>query len=570
MAVANTIDITLPNYGTIRGSVDAQRQVAIFRNVPYAHAPVRWRVAAKPQPWTGVRDATIQGPSCPQGVSLYPLGKIVPESMLQVGTHPTYSFGVEHSEVDSLNLNIFVPLSALKEGAEPVPVMTWIHGGALRNGANCVPLYDARNLVEHSIKLNQPVIVVAVNYRLAAYGFMASKELQQDMEHYASTSTTPVSLYDQSVGNWGLQDQKLAFEWVRENIAALGGNNRSVTAWGESAGSLSLHYHMLIPAHRGLFDHAIMQSGVVGTMAAGVVEQDGQPIFDRLVDILGIPKDLDGVEKVRRLREVPMDELTRASDLAGPGLNFVPYYDGGKLLPSTLPIQTWSTQISSYDPSVKSIMLGTNKDEGTAFAAAFGDAKLADYPELVKKFAPSPQLIPLFESVYGVPQSDKDAGRILAAVVGDLVFQYPVQQVADTLLELKKSRGEDFHFVRYHYDVALNKMQEIVPGLGAMHAGELPIIFRPPFSETVLTESELALSTEIQKRWIAFANQKPVTAEGGAVAEVEKDQAIIWTHDHRVDVGKGRRLSKEAIVFWETIFKFKLQRVQAALSPREE
>lgn len=61
MSAANTVDITLPNYGTIRGSVDIQRQVAIFRNVPYAHAPVRWRVAVKPQPWTGVRDATIQG-----------------------------------------------------------------------------------------------------------------------------------------------------------------------------------------------------------------------------------------------------------------------------------------------------------------------------------------------------------------------------------------------------------------------------------------------------------------------------------------------------------------------------
>ncbi|KAG9061187.1 hypothetical protein KI688_007525 [Linnemannia hyalina] len=570
MTVENTIDITLPNYGTIRGSVDTQRQVAIFRNVPYAHAPVRWRVAVKPQPWTGVRDATIQGPSCPQGATLYPLGRLVPASMLKIGSHPTYPFGVEHSEVDGLNLNIFVPLSALKEGAEPVPVMTWIHGGALRTGANYVHLYDARNLVEHSIKLNQPVIVVAVNYRLAAFGFIASKELQQDMEHYASTSSTPVSLYDQSVGNWGLQDQKLAFEWVRENIAALGGNNRNVTAWGESAGSLSLHYHMLIPAHKGLFDHAIMQSGVVGTMAAGVVELDGQQLFDRLVETLGIPKDLDGVEKVKRLREVPMDELSRASDLAVPGLQFVPYHDGGKLLPSTLPIQTWSTQISSYDPSVKSIMLGTNKDEGTVFASAFGDAKLATFPELVKKFAPSPQLIPLFDSIYGIPQSDKDASRILAAVVGDLIFQYPVQQVADTLLELKKSRGDDFHLERYYYDVTLNKMDEIIPGLGAMHAGELPIIFGPPFSDTVLTESELALSTEIQKRWIAFANQKPVTAEGGEVADSEKDQAIIWTHDHRVEVGKGRRLNKEAIVFWETIFKFKLQRVQAALAPREK
>lgn len=429
---------------------------------------------------------------------------------------------------------------------------------------------DARNFVEHSVKLSQPVIVVAVNYRLAAFGFLASRELQQDMEHYAATSATPISAYDQSVGNWGLQDQKLAFEWVRENISAFGGNNRNVTAWGESAGSLSLHYHMLIPAHRGLFDHAIMQSGVVATMAAGVVEQDGQPVFDRLVEFLSIPMHLDGVEKIKRLREVPMDELARASDAVGPGLQYIPYHDGGKLLPSILPIQAWSTQISSYDPTVKSIMLGTNKDEGSAFAVMFGVPKVASYPELVKKFAPSPQLASLFESIYGVPQSDVDAVRILAEVAGDLIFQYPTQQIADTLLELKKTRGEGFKLERYHYDVALNKMEEIVPGLGAMHAGELPIIFGPPFFDTVLTESELALSAEIQKRWIAFANQKPVTAEDGAVADAEKNQAIIWTHDHRVEVGKARRLSKEAMVFWETITKFKLQRVQVALASREE
>ncbi|KAF9130749.1 hypothetical protein BGW39_002706 [Mortierella sp. 14UC] len=566
-----TIDITLPKYGTIRGSVDTMRQVAVFKNIPYAHVPVRWRIAVKPQPWSGVRDATVQGPSCPQGISLYPLGKIIPESLLKVGTHPNpaYAFGVEHSELDGLNLNIFVPLSALAEGAEPLPVMTWIHGGAYRNGANCVPLYDARNFVQHSIRLNQPVIVVTVNYRLAAYGFLASKELQADMDHHVHNSTTPISPYAQSIGNWGLQDQKLAFEWVRENISSLGGDPRNVTAWGESAGSLSLHYHMLIPAHRGLFDHAILQSGVVATMSAGTV-QDGQAIFDKLVELLKIPADLDAVEKVKRLREVPMDELTAAADLAGTGLNYVPCHDGGKLIPSSVPIQAWSTQVSSYDPSVKSIMIGTNKDEGTAFAAAFGAPSLAAFPELVKKFAPSPQLIPLFESIYGVPQSDEDVGRILAAVVGDLIFQYPTQQVVDTLVEHKNSRGDDLTLVRYHYDVGLSKMEEIVPGLGAMHAGELPIIFGPPFSETVLNEPELALSTEIQKRWIAFANQKPVLDANGQQADATKDEAIIWTHDHRVEVGKGRRLSKEAIVFWETITKFRLQRVQQALTPREE
>lgn len=157
---------------------------------------------------------------------------------------------------------------------------------------------DARNFVARSVELNQPVIVVAPNYRLAIFGFLASKELQQEMDEYVRQSPTPISDYDQSVGNWDLQDQRLAFEWVRENIGALGGDGRDVTAWGESAGSFSIHYHMLIPAYYGLFDRAILQSGVVGTMPAKTVEPEGQAVFDKLLTVFNIPADLDALEKV--------------------------------------------------------------------------------------------------------------------------------------------------------------------------------------------------------------------------------------------------------------------------------
>ncbi|KAF9102057.1 hypothetical protein BGX29_004980 [Mortierella sp. GBA35] len=569
--IADTIDITLPNYGTIRGSVDTDRQIAIFFNVPYGHVPERWRVAVKPQPWTGVRDATVQGPACPQGPTqsvLAPLVKLVPEGCRQVGNNPKYEFGVEQSERDGLNMNIYVPLSVLVKGVEPIPVMTWVHGGGFRDGANCVPLYDARNFVQHSIQLSQPVIVVAINYRLATFGFLASKELQEDMDEYVRNSPTPVSLYDQSVGNWGLQDQKLAFEWVRENISVYGGDSRNVTAWGESAGSFSLHYHMLIPAHHGLFDHAILQSGVVGTMPAGTIEQDGQAIFDKLLETLKIPADLDAVEKVKRMRAVPMDELTQATETAFSVMAYGPFHDGGKFMPSTMPIQTWSTHISSYDLNLKSIMIGSTRDEGS-FALFLGEAKLSAYPGFVQMFVPDPELVPLFESAYGIPKSDEEVAKLLTAFVGDMQFQYPIAQTIDTLLELKKARGDDFQFVQYHYDVELSKMREMAPGMGAMHAGELPVIFGPPFSEQVFTRSEMALSKEMQKRWIGFANQKPVVDESGNFANPEKDEAIIWTYDHRVEVGKGRRLSKEAIVFWDTMAKPKLQKIQQGLSSRE-
>ncbi|KAG0372395.1 hypothetical protein BGX24_000311 [Mortierella sp. AD032] len=565
MSTANTIDITLPSYGTIRGTVDTARQVAIFRNVPFAHVPERWRVAVKVQPWSGIRDATTQGPVPPQAPSLTPLAKMVPEKYFQIGTNPNYQFGVEHSEQNSLNMNIFVPLSALKEGAKPIPVLTWIYGGSLRSGSNTIPVYDACNFVNHSIKLNQPVLVVQPNYRLAAFGFLASKELQEDMDEYVRNSPTPIPLYDQSIGNWGLQDQKLAFEWVRENIAALGGDNKNVIAWGESAGSLSVHYHMLIPAHHGLFDHAILQSGTVGTIAAGTIELDGQKTFDTLLINLDIPLGLSGAEKIKRLRAIPMDELTKAADSATTGLGYKPIHDSGKMLPSAMPIQAWATLPSSYDPNLKSVLIGTNKDEGFTFAMAFGDRNLTTWPGLVQKFAPSPQLLPLFDSIYGVPKTDEDVAKISADYAGDLIFQYPNEQVVDTLLALSKSREGKFKLERYHYDVETTKISELFPGCGSIHGAELLFVFNPPMAETILTKSELVVAQEMQKRWISFANQDTVFADGKNVARVEKDEAVVWRKDYRVEVGKGRRLSDQAMVFWETVTKFKLAQIQKSL-----
>lgn len=213
-------------------------------------------------------------------------------------------------------------------------------------------------------------------------------------------------------------------------------------------------------------------------------------------------------------------------------------------------------------------MIGSTRDEGTAFATALGETKVSRYPSIIQQFVLIPDLVPLFQSAYGIPKTDSEVRKLLDEFIGDMVFQYSIEQVATTLLDLQKLRGGPQHFqlLRYQHNVTLNRIQELFPSLNAMHAGELPIMFRPPLSELVLTEPELRLSREIQRHWIAFAYQKSITVNGGGqVADAEKGEALIWTEDHRVEVGRGRILSSEVQAFWDAMTKAKLQQVQQAL-----
>ncbi|KAF9922987.1 hypothetical protein FBU30_006890 [Linnemannia zychae] len=575
---ADTIDITLSNGGILRGSVDIQRQVAIFRNVPFARVPERWRAAAKAKSWTGVRDATLQGPVPPHVPTENPQIDLIPEKDATIGSslNKLHQFGVEHSEEEGLNSNIFVPLSALEGRDVQIPVLAFIYGGSFRTGSNAFPLYDARKFVEHSVQLGQPIIVVVPNYRMAAFGFLASKELQEDIDEYVRTSPTPIPLYDQSVGNWGLQDQKLAFEWIRENIVSFGGDHRNVTAFGQSVGSIALHHHMVLPAHYGLFDRAILQSGAIGTMWTGTVEQTGQPIFDRLIEILGIPSTLSSREKVKRLRAVPIDELTQASDEAGPRLGYRPFHDGGKIFPFNIPVETWADRPSSYDPSLKAVLIGANTNEGYGLDRDFGVNNLKTWPKLLPTFLPSPEFVPLYEAAYGIPEKDEDVNKILSEHLGDTVFYYHIERAVNSLVQVKKTRKElhrEFTVERYHFDLATEATVKDHPRSGAMHGGELLYIFNPPMNEQVFTPSELAAALETQKRWIDFAYGRHVLSDDKKSTSADKDEAIVLTRDYRVETGIGHRLSDKVLKLWDAALEVRLKGIQESLNasfPREQ
>jgi para-nitrobenzyl esterase len=210
------------------GQDGAGRSVSRFAAIPYALAPVgehRFRPPVPAGGWTGTRDATVDAAAQPQ-----PAGgpELVP------GMFPA------RTDDDSLTLTVWTP-----GGAGPHPVMVWIHGGSFTIGASSLPVYDGTRLASEG-----DVVVVAINYRLGALGFISLDALG-GREWGAAA-------------NCGLLDQALALRWVREHIAAYGGDPANVTVFGESAGGGSILHLLASPVGRGLFDRAIVQSGSTG------------------------------------------------------------------------------------------------------------------------------------------------------------------------------------------------------------------------------------------------------------------------------------------------------------------
>jgi len=191
-----------------------------FLNIPYAAPPTganRWRPPQAVQCWSGNRDALMFGPSCPQDASLQPW-----------------------MNEDCLSLNVFTPSSGTYS---KLPVMVFIHGGALIGGSASFFGQNPIDLVK------QGVIVVTIQYRLGALGFLA---------HSALDNVTA-----KSTGNYGIQDQQAAFKWVKTNIVRFGGDPLNVTIFGQSAGGLSVLVHLVSPLSTGLFQKAIIESGAL-------------------------------------------------------------------------------------------------------------------------------------------------------------------------------------------------------------------------------------------------------------------------------------------------------------------
>ena len=419
--------------GALAGAVE-DNGILSFKGVPFARPPVgdlRWKPPQPPEPWDGVRDATAFGPA--------PL-----QQRLTAGALTTLGFGAdERQDEDCLYLNIWTPgLGGVR------PVMVWITGGAFYLGSGSQPLYDGRFLARRG-----DVVVVTINYRLGSFGFLHGRSLCGD----ALDAT----------GNEGLLDQVAALRWVREHIAAFGGDPRNVTVFGESAGGISIGQLLGMDAAMGAFDRAILQSGAVSDPRP---PDDAAAYTRQLLDAFGIvPADAG------KLRQVPAGEilafqsqaLMAAAGIFGAGPRFGPVLDGEVIK------RPARESVAAGSARGVPVIAGTLLEEMTLFAAA--DPSLATLTDeglagrLVAMLGEAaPRVVEAYRSARRARGWSVAPPDLFIAITTDAVFRVP----AIRLLEAQSRQGTPA------YAYLMDWRSPIAGGvLGATHALDLPFTF---------------------------------------------------------------------------------------------
>ena len=406
--------------GTVRGQAVAATDE--FLGIPYAAPPVgalRWQPPRPAAPWHGVRPATSYAPHCPQSSS---------------------TFGQASTSEDCLYLNVFTPATSK---ARNLPVMVWVHGGSLLTGESND--YNPAELVRHG------VVVVTINYRLGALGFLADAAL-------ASRRGGPS-------GNYGLMDQQAALRWVQRNIRGFGGDPGDVTLFGESAGGLSTLAQLASPGARGLFQRAIVESGTyqLTQQSLAAAEAAGQAFAAKA----GCATTASAKNTAACLRSLPVSTILANENPVG----YTPDVDGAVLT------QSIKTALARGQFNRVPVVIGTNHDEYRLFVAGY---------QFLGQRVTAANYQSMIASTLGVS----------AAIAGKIAAQYPLSRYPSPPVALG-AVGTDAIFAchaltaeeslaRYVPTYAYEFNDENAPELflppvgfpyGAAHASELPYLF---------------------------------------------------------------------------------------------
>jgi para-nitrobenzyl esterase len=444
--------------GLVRGDfVDGTRRLL---KIPFAKAPIgdlRWKAPVKNDPWTGTRYETEFSAPCAQGAS-------------QGSSASTNE--------DCLYLNVWSP----EAPPARAPVMVWIHGGANLNGStsDIVPTTDQLWFDGQFFAKRHGVVLVTINYRLGALGFFPHAALPGEGSPF---------------GNQGLLDQHAALEWVRDNIAAFGGDPQNVTIFGESAGATDVCYHVASPRSRGLFHRAIAESGgcttisgLGGRPAAAAASDLGQ-----FVEHVGCATAADALGCLRgKSVEDLLASATATGGNVGASLGrsnlFSVVVDGeGGFLP-----ERTRDLFDRGDIARVPFLLGSNTDEGALFVlglpATQDEAQYLDV--LTQRYA---EFAAQIAAQYPASRFNGDYRAALTRAVGDQII------VCSQHDALRRAAKAGLPVYAYNFNVVWS----LAGGaLKVSHASEISHVFGNPLTPT--PESQ-AVSDAMNAYWARFA-----------------------------------------------------------------
>ncbi|HTK16299.1 MAG TPA: carboxylesterase family protein [Acidimicrobiia bacterium] len=406
--------------GRLIGTTDvvAGTTVHVFRGVQYATAS-RFQAPVPVTSWTGARDATTFSPAAPQPIG-GPLDGLVPGG-----------FNGATDEHACLTLNIWSPDP---NGRATKPVLVWFPGGAFTTGAASQPVYDGARFCAE-----QDAVIVTCNYRLGALGFL-------DMRAAGG------------VANCGLRDAIAALGWVRDNIAAFGGDPAQVAMFGESAGGGIVLHVAAAPAARGLYRGAIVQSGATFNT---LDPARAALVLDALLAELGL-------DDARHLIDVPVDALLLAQATAQgtllPSVGMMPFHpmvDADVL--ASPPVEALSAGSAAGIP----LVVGTTIDEMRLFLDLSGEPPTRDRlgSRVAKMLGTDTARADAIVTTYEAALATTDTNEIWAAIFSDIQMQIP----ADAMRDAHRAHGPTYSY--------LFTWPAVNPYLGACHGIDIPFTF---------------------------------------------------------------------------------------------
>ena len=463
--------------GRIRGH--RKNAVHAFLGIPYAEAPrgpKRFLPPEPPTPWTGLRDALEYGRRAYQ--PFRPMIEEIGDAM--TGTGPM-------SE-DCLYLNVWTPAT----GPGDRPVMVWFHGGGFRTGSGNSPLYNGEQLA-----LKHDVVVVTVNHRLNALGFMYLAESGD--ERLANSA------------NLGMQDLVAALRWVRDNIGRFGGNPGNVTTFGQSGGGGKTSILQAMPSAVGLYHRAIIMSTLADTAVTALDRDAALEATDRLLDRLGLRR-----ARLEELQALSAEQILaalagttegqrsgrRAASDGDISTRFTPVVDGRVLVRH--PFEPDASPLAADIP----ILCGSNETESVPYgnpAAPFWTSEPADHAQLRAHVT----------AVLGVNADEAD--RLISLyrrnrpgdTYGDLALvisadNSPLRLSAYTIAERKHAQGTApvyMYYFKWRSPARNGKLR-------SMHCMDIPFVFDHVDDFELMTgtgDARYALAQRMSEAWVSFA-----------------------------------------------------------------